>query len=90
MWNEQTSLKESTPVNRTSLKPMTWSRPADMSGEIDLQWLLKVMPAAEAHFVSRVDSIASIAKPGGAQPGRVPNRNGPSRRADWFFETLGD
>jgi hypothetical protein len=46
--------------------------------------------AGRGHFVSRVDSIARIAKPGGAQPGRAPNRNGPSRQADWFFETLGD
>jgi hypothetical protein len=42
------------------------------------------------HFVSRVDSIASIAKRGGGQPGRAPNRNGASRQADWFFKTLGD
>src|ERR1035438_628660 len=42
------------------------------------------------HVVSRVDPVARIAKPGVSQPGRAPNRNGTSRQADWFFETLGD
>jgi hypothetical protein len=41
------------------------------------------------HSVSRVDPVDPGAKPGGAQPGRAPNRNGTSRQADWLFETLG-
>ena len=37
-----------TKTNRTKLEQMLWSRPANISAEIDLEWLLKIMPPGEA------------------------------------------
>src|ERR1019366_7138120 len=72
MSNDQISLKVSgpAPVNRTSLKQMTWSRPADISGEIDLQWLLKVMPPAEATLCRALIQLLASPSP------EAPNRGG--------------
>src|ERR1017187_7216159 len=72
MWNDRISLKDSSPrpVNGTSLKQMTWSRPADMSGEIDLEWLLKVMPPAEATLCRALIQLLASPSP------EAPNRGG--------------
>src|ERR1035441_4926160 len=71
MSNDQISWKVSgpAPVNRTSLKPMTWSRPADMLGEIDLQWLLKVMPPAEATLCRALIRLLASPSPESANRG---------------------
>jgi hypothetical protein len=49
---------------------MLWSRPANMSGEIDLQWLLTVMPPAEATLCRALIQLLASPSP------EAPNRGG--------------
>src|ERR1035438_4771301 len=48
---------------------MPWSRPADMLGEIDLQWLLKVMPPAEATLCRALIQVLASPSPESANRG---------------------